>query len=31
MTERYAKPDYLVETGWVAEHLKDPSVRIVEF
>ncbi|MCX8103145.1 MAG: sulfurtransferase [Candidatus Bipolaricaulota bacterium] len=26
----YARPDVLVETGWVAEHLNDPSVRIVE-
>jgi len=26
----YAHPEVLVETGWVAEHLNDPSVRIVE-
>jgi len=26
----YARPDVLVETSWVAEHLNDPSVRIVE-
>jgi len=26
----YAKPDVLVETGWVAEHLRDPALRIVE-
>ncbi|MDQ7859178.1 MAG: sulfurtransferase [Armatimonadota bacterium] len=26
----YAKPDVLVETAWVADHLKDPTVRIVE-
>ena len=26
----YAYPDYLVETDWVAEHLNDPSVRVVE-
>jgi thiosulfate/3-mercaptopyruvate sulfurtransferase len=26
----YANPDTLVSTAWVAEHLKDPSVRIVE-
>ena len=26
----YANPDVLVSTGWVAEHLKDPKVRIVE-
>jgi thiosulfate/3-mercaptopyruvate sulfurtransferase len=26
----YANPHALVSTAWVAEHLKDPSVRIVE-
>jgi thiosulfate/3-mercaptopyruvate sulfurtransferase len=26
----YAKPHVLVETAWVAEHLDDPSLRIVE-
>ncbi|MCS6937327.1 MAG: sulfurtransferase [Candidatus Bipolaricaulota bacterium] len=26
----YARPDVLVETDWVAEHLHDPGVRIVE-
>lgn len=26
----YANPKYLVETSWVAEHLKDPNVRLVE-
>jgi thiosulfate/3-mercaptopyruvate sulfurtransferase len=26
----YANPDVLVSTAWVAEHLEDPSVRIVE-
>ncbi|NDJ34753.1 MAG: sulfurtransferase [Chloroflexi bacterium] len=26
----YANPDVLVSTEWVAEHLDDPSVRIVE-
>jgi thiosulfate/3-mercaptopyruvate sulfurtransferase len=26
----YARPDALVSTAWVAEHLKDPHVRIVE-
>lgn len=30
MTQEYVHPDYLVETGWVAEHLDDPTVRIVE-
>jgi thiosulfate/3-mercaptopyruvate sulfurtransferase len=29
MTE-YAHPEYLVETEWVAEHLDDPNVRIIE-
>jgi len=26
----YAHPELLVETAWVAEHLKDPKVRLVE-
>ena len=26
----YAHPEVLVSTDWVAEHLKDPNVRIVE-
>lgn len=26
----YAQPDVLVSTDWVAEHLNDPNVRIVE-
>lgn len=26
----YSHPEYLVETDWVAEHLNDPQVRIVE-
>jgi thiosulfate/3-mercaptopyruvate sulfurtransferase len=26
----YAKPDVLVETAWVADNLKNPTVRIVE-
>jgi len=26
----YAHPEYLVETEWVAEHLDDPNVRIIE-
>jgi len=30
MSTGYAKPEYLVETEWVAAHLKDPAVRIVE-
>jgi thiosulfate/3-mercaptopyruvate sulfurtransferase len=30
MSESYAHPEVLVETDWVAEHLNDPKVRIVE-
>jgi thiosulfate/3-mercaptopyruvate sulfurtransferase len=30
MPDQYAHPEYVVETGWVAEHLNDPHVRIVE-
>ena len=26
----YAHPDVLVSTGWVAEHLNDPKVKVVE-
>ncbi len=26
----YAYPDVLVETDWVAEHLSDPAVRVIE-
>jgi thiosulfate/3-mercaptopyruvate sulfurtransferase len=26
----YSHPEYLVETDWVAEHLDDPTVRIIE-
>src|SRR3954453_5356548 len=26
----YAHPEVLVSTDWVAEHLKDPKVRLVE-
>ena len=26
----YARPEVLVDTGWVVEHLKDPKVRLVE-
>jgi thiosulfate/3-mercaptopyruvate sulfurtransferase len=29
MTE-YANPDALVETGWLAEHLGDPDIRVIE-
>jgi thiosulfate/3-mercaptopyruvate sulfurtransferase len=30
MSEDYAHPEYLVDTQWVADHLDDPAVRIVE-
>lgn len=30
MAQGYAHPEVLVETSWVAEHLKDPKVRVVE-
>jgi len=26
----YARPEYLVDTEWVAQHLEDPNVRIIE-
>jgi thiosulfate/3-mercaptopyruvate sulfurtransferase len=29
-SQTYAHPEALVETDWVAEHLQDPNVRIVE-
>jgi thiosulfate/3-mercaptopyruvate sulfurtransferase len=28
--DMYAHPEYLIETDWVAEHLSDPKVRIIE-
>lgn len=30
MASGYAHPEYLVETDWIAGHLNDPGVRIVE-
>lgn len=30
MSEQYAHPEVLVETGWLMEHLQDPKIRIVE-
>jgi thiosulfate/3-mercaptopyruvate sulfurtransferase len=30
MTQNYAHPEFLVDTNWVAQHLEDPNVRIVE-
>ena len=29
-TGTYARPDTVVSTAWVADHLNDPKVRIVE-
>ncbi len=30
MSDNYARPDVLVSTQWVADHLDDPNVRLVE-
>jgi thiosulfate/3-mercaptopyruvate sulfurtransferase len=30
ITNGYAHPEVLVETSWVAEHLNDPKIRLVE-
>ena len=30
MADSYARPDVLVSTDWVAEHLDDPSIMVVE-
>jgi thiosulfate/3-mercaptopyruvate sulfurtransferase len=30
MSTNYAQPDALVSTGWMAEHLNDPKVKLVE-
>ncbi|MGQ0602376.1 MAG: sulfurtransferase [Anaerolineales bacterium] len=30
MSTPYARPEYLVDTQWVVDHLNDPKVRIVE-
>lgn len=30
MAASYAQPDVLVDTEWVAEHLSDPKVRLIE-
>ncbi len=30
MSSEYAHPEFLVETQWVADHLNDPNVRLVE-
>src|SRR5215831_1940620 len=29
-TSGYVHPEVLVETSWVAEHLNDPAIRIIE-
>jgi thiosulfate/3-mercaptopyruvate sulfurtransferase len=30
LAKGYARPEVLVSTGWLAEHLDDPSVRVLE-
>lgn len=30
MSTPYAQPDFLVSTQWVADHLNDPNIRVVE-
>jgi thiosulfate/3-mercaptopyruvate sulfurtransferase len=30
MNTSYARPEFLVDTQWVADHLNDPKIRIVE-
>ena len=30
VTSGYAHPEVLVETSWVADHLNDPSIRLIE-
>ena len=29
-TQGYARPELLVETEWLAEHLSDPGIRVVD-
>ena len=29
-TKQYTHPESLVETDWLAQHLNDPAIRIVE-
>src|SRR5258708_12376886 len=29
-TSGYVHPEVLVETSWVAEHLNDPSIRLIQ-
>ena len=30
MKQGFVRPEFLVETGWLAEHLKDPGVRVLD-
>ncbi|HVY06121.1 MAG TPA: sulfurtransferase [Burkholderiales bacterium] len=30
MTQGFVHPEFLVETGWLAEHLEDPGVRVFD-
>lgn len=30
MTQGFVRPEFLVETGWLAEHLQDPGVRVLD-
>ncbi|MEO8159329.1 MAG: sulfurtransferase [Betaproteobacteria bacterium] len=30
MTQGFARPEFLVETDWLATHLEDPSVRVLD-
>jgi thiosulfate/3-mercaptopyruvate sulfurtransferase len=30
MSNRFAHPEVLVSTDWVAQHLNDPNIRLVE-
>jgi len=30
MSQDFVRPEFLVETGWLAEHLEDPGVRVLD-
>jgi 3-mercaptopyruvate sulfurtransferase SseA len=30
MSAKYAHPEYLAETNWLADHLSDPDLRIFD-
>jgi len=30
MTQGFVRPEFLVETGWLAGHLHDPGVRVLD-